>query len=117
GREGHQESARKAVVGAIDYIAGRPDSMRILWREMTEESGVGRQTFKRRLPPLFAMGTNFIFRGQRAGGFREEVDPFHFLLSVNSITIGFFTTAVTVRRLWNQNLLEPDVIERRKREV
>src|SRR5258708_7567970 len=92
GREGYQESARKAVIGAIDYIAGRPDSMRILWREMTEESGVGRQTFKRRLPPLFAMGTNFIFRGQRTGEFREEVDPFHFLLSMNSITIGFFTT-------------------------
>jgi len=69
------------------------------------------------VPPLFAMGVNFIFRGQRAGEFRDEVDPFHFLLSLNSITIGFFTTAAMVRRLWNNNLLEPAVIERRKREV
>jgi hypothetical protein len=60
---------------------------------------------------------NFIFRGQREGEFREEVDPFHFLLSLNSITIGFFTTAAMVKRLWNNNLLEPAVIERRKREV
>jgi hypothetical protein len=91
--------------------------MRIIWHEMTEESGVGRQLLKRRVPPLFAMGVNFIFRGQRAGEFREEVDPFHFLLSLNSITIGFFTTAAMVRRLWGNNLLEPAVIERRKREV
>ncbi len=117
GRGGYQEACRAAIIGAIDYIAASPDSMRIIWHEMTEESGVGRQLLKRRVPPLFAMGVNFIFRGQRAGEFREEVDPFHFLLSLNSITIGFFTTAAMVRRLWNNNLLEPAVIERRKREV
>jgi TetR/AcrR family transcriptional regulator len=117
GRDAFQERTRRAITGAIDYIAGRPDSIRIIWREMTEESGVGRQLFKRRIPPLFAMGVNFLFQGQRAGEFREEVDPFHFLLSLNSITIGYFTTAAMVRRLWNQNLLEPAVIERRKREV
>jgi|YelNatPaOPRAMG01_1025707.scaffolds.fasta_scaffold00212_42 TetR/AcrR family transcriptional regulator len=117
GRESYQERARKAIADAIDYIASRPEPMRIIWREMTEQHGVGRQLFKRRLPPLFAMGVNFLFRGQRAGEFREEVDPFHFLLSLNSITLGYFTTAAMVRRLWNQNLLEPTVIERRKREV
>lgn len=117
GCDSFQERTREAIIGAIDFIAGRPDSMRIIWREMTEEVGVGRQLFKRRLPPLFAMGVNFIFQGQRAGEFREEVDPFHFLLSINSITTGFFTAAAMVRRLWNQNLLEPAVIERRKREV
>jgi TetR/AcrR family transcriptional regulator len=112
-----QERCRTAIVSAIDYIAASPDSMRIIWHEMTEESGAGRQLFKRRVPPLFAMGVNFIFRGQREGEFRDGVDPFHFLLSLNSITIGFFTTATMVRRLWNNNLLEPAVIERRKREV
>jgi TetR/AcrR family transcriptional regulator len=117
GRDSFQQRTVTAIIGAIDYIALRSDSMRIIWREMTEESGAGRQLFKRRLPPLFAMGVNFLFQGQRAGEFREEVDPFHFLLSLNSITIGFFTTAAMVRRLWNQNLLEPAVIERRKREV
>ena len=117
GRAGYHEACRAAIVSAIDYIAKSPDSMRIIWHEMTEESGVGRQLLKRRVPPLFAMGVNFIFRGQREGEFREEVDPFHFLLSLNSITIGFFTTAAMVRRLWNNNLLEPVVIERRKREV
>ena len=117
GRDSFQQRTLTAIIGAIDYIALRSDSMRIIWREMTEESGAGRQLFKRRLPPLFAMGVNFLFQGQRAGEFREEVDPFHFLLSLNSITIGFFTTAAMVRRLWNQNLLEPAVIERRKREV
>ena len=117
GRDGYQQACRVVIAGAIDYIAASPDSMRIIWHEMTEESGVGRQLLKRRVPPLFAMGVNFIFRGQREGEFREEVDPFHFLLSLNSITIGFFTTAAMVRRLWNNNLLEPVVIERRKREV
>ncbi len=117
GRESHQERARRAITDAIDYIASRPEPMRIIWREMTEQHGVGRQLFKRRLPPLFAMGVNFLFHGQRAGEFREEVDPFHFLLSLNSITLGYFTTAAMVRRLWNRDLLEPAVIEHRKREV
>lgn len=117
GRESYQERTRTAIAAAIDYIASRPDPMRILWREMSERRGVGRQLFKRRIPPLFAMGVNFIFRGQRAGEFRKELDPFHFLLSLNSITLGYFTTAAMVRRLWNQDLLEPAVIERRKREV
>src|SRR6266403_4505681 len=112
-----QHRCRTAIVGAIDYIAASPASMRIIWREMTEESGVGRMLFKRRVPPLFAMGVNFIFRGQREGEFRDGVDPFHFLLSLNSITIGFFMTAAMVKRLWGNNLLEPAVIERRKREV
>jgi TetR/AcrR family transcriptional regulator len=116
GNDNFQERCRIAIVSAIDVIAATPDSMRIIWREMTEESGIGRQLFKRRLPPLFAMGVNFIFRGQREGEFRE-VDPFHFLLSLNSITIGFFTTATMVRRLWNNNLFEPKVVELRKREV
>lgn len=117
GREKHQERARRAIAGAIDYMARQPDAMRIIWREMTEENGPGRQLLKRRLPPVFAMGVNFIFQGQRAGEFRKEVDPFHFMMSLNSLTLGYFTTAAMVRRLWNQNLLEPKVIERRKREV
>ena len=37
--------------------------------------------------------------------------------SLNSITLGYFTTAAMIRRLWNMNLLEPAMIERRKREV
>ena len=117
GRGGYQECCRTAIIGVIDYIASRPDSMKIIWHEMTEESGVGRALLKRRVPPLVAMGVNFIFRGQREGEFRPEVDPFHFMLSLNAITLGFFTTAAMVRRLWNNNLLEPAVIERRKREV
>ena len=117
GRGGYQECCRTAIIRVIDYVASRPDSMKILWQEMTEESGVGRALLKRRVPPLVAMGVNFIFRGQREGEFRPEVDPFHFLLSLNAITLGFFTTAAMVRRLWNNNLLEPTVIERRKREV
>src|SRR5580658_8256860 len=117
GRGGYQECCRTAIIGVIDYIASRPDSMKIMWHEMTEESGVGRALLNRRVPPLVAMGVNFIFRGQREGEFRPEVDPFHFMLSLNAITIGFFTTAAMVRRLWNNNLLEPQVVERRKREV
>jgi TetR/AcrR family transcriptional regulator len=117
GRGTSQERMRKAIGGAIDFIAKHRDWMRLLWREMSDESGIGRSLLKRRLPPLHAIAVNFIFRGQRAGEFRGEIDPFHFVLSLNSITLGYFTTAAMVRRLWNVNLLEPAVIERRKREV
>ncbi len=117
GRESRQERMRQAVAGAIDFIASHPDFVRIMWKEMADESGVGRQVLKRRLPPLFSTAVNFIFRGQRDGEFRTEVDPLHFMWSLNSITIGYFTTAAMIRRLWSMNLLEPAMIERRKREV
>jgi TetR/AcrR family transcriptional regulator len=117
GRESRQERMRQAVGDTIDFIASHPDFVRIMWKEMADESGVGRQVLKRRLPPLFSTAVNFIFRGQRDGEFRIEVDPLHFMWSLNSITIGYFTTAAMVRRLWSMNLLEPAMIERRKREV
>ena len=117
GRGNRQERMRQAVIDAIDFIASHPDFVRIMWKEMADESGVGRQVLKRRLPPLFSTAINFIFRGQRAGEFRAEVDPLHFMWSLNSITIGYFTTAAMVRRLWSKNLLEPAMIERRKCEV
>jgi TetR/AcrR family transcriptional regulator len=117
GRESRQERMRQAVGDAIDFIAGHSDFVRIMWKEMADESGVGRQVLKRRLPPLFSTAVNFIFRGQRDGEFRSEIDPLHFMWSLNSITIGYFTTAAMIRRLWNMNLLEPSMIERRKREV
>src|SRR6202451_220700 len=117
GRESRQERMRQAVGNAIDFIASHPDFVRIMWKEMADESGFGRQVLKRRLPPLFSTAVNFIFRGQRNGEFRVEVDPLHFMWSLNSITIGYFTTAAMIRRLWSMNLLEPAMIERRKREV
>jgi TetR/AcrR family transcriptional regulator len=117
GRESRQERMRQAVGDTIDFIASHPDFVRIMWKEMADESGVGRQVLKRRLPPLFSIAVNFIFRGQRDGEFRSEVDPLHFMWSLNSITIGYFTTAAMIRRLWSMNLLEPAMIERRKREV
>src|ERR1700720_2161548 len=117
GRESRQERMRQAVGNAIDFIASHPDFVRIMWKEMADESGVGRQVLKRRRPPLFSTAVNFIFRGQRDGEFRAEVDPLHFMWSLNSITIGYFTTAAMIRRLWSMNLLEPAMIDRRKREV
>jgi len=117
GKGSRQDRMRQAVGNAIDFIASHSDFVRIMWKEMADESGVGRQVLKRRLPPLFSTAVNFIFRGQREGEFRSEVDPLHFMWSLNSITIGYFTTAAMLRRLWNMNLLEPAMIERRKREV
>lgn len=117
GRDSRHERMRQAVADSIDYIATKPDFVRLIGKEMAEESGVGRQILKRRLPPLFSIAVNFIFRGQREGDFRSEVDPHHFMWSLTSITIGYFTTAAMNRRLWNLNMLEPAMIERHKREV
>jgi TetR/AcrR family transcriptional regulator len=117
GKGSKQERLVQAIQDSIDYIAKHPDSMKLLWKEMADESGVGRNLLKRRMPPLDAIVVNFIFRGQREGEFRPELDPFHFIQSLNSITIGYFGTAAMIKRLWNVNLLEPAIIERRKREV
>jgi TetR/AcrR family transcriptional regulator len=117
GKENRQERMRQAITDAIDFMVARPDFVRLLWMEMADESGVGRQVLKRRLPPLFSTAVNFIFRGQREGEFRSEVEPNHFMWSLQSITIGFFTTAAVLKRLWGVNLLEPTVIEQRKHEV
>ena len=116
-REDRQAQMRQAITDAIDFMVARPDFVRLLWMEMADESGVGRQVLKRRLPPLFSTAVNFIFRGQREGQFRPEVEPNHFMWSLQSITIGFFNTAAMLKRLWGVNLLEPETIERRKHEV
>lgn len=117
GRGSYQERARVALAGAIDFIAARPDYARIIWQALLDEKAIGRQMIKRRLPPLYAMGQNFIFHGQREGAFRHEVDPFHFMMTLSSITLGYFTTAPMVRRLWSIDLLAPAAVEHRKRHV
>ncbi|MGB8414481.1 MAG: TetR/AcrR family transcriptional regulator [Candidatus Binatus sp.] len=115
--EGRQERMRQAVGHTVDFIASHPDFVRIMWKEMADESGTGRQVLKRRLPPLFSTAVTFIFHGQRDGEFRTEVDPLHFMWGLNAITIGYFTIASMIRRLWDVNLLEPAMVERRKREL
>jgi AcrR family transcriptional regulator len=117
GREGYHERARTAVGGAIDFLAARSDYARIIWNEFIDEKGIGRQMLKRRIPPLYAMGQNFIFHGQREGAFRAEVEPFQFMTSLNSLILGYFTTAAMTRRLWNVNLLDREAIVSRKRHV
>ena len=52
--EGRQERMRQAVGHTVDFIASHPDFVRIMWKEMADESGTGRQVLKRRLPPLFS---------------------------------------------------------------
>jgi TetR/AcrR family transcriptional regulator len=117
GPESHRERIRRGVENAIDFIALRPHFDRIMWSEFIDEKAVGRQMLKRRVPPLFKLLVDFIREGQAQGEFRPEVDPFHFLMSLISVTIGYFTTAAMVRRIWNTDLLDARTIERRKREV
>jgi AcrR family transcriptional regulator len=114
---GFREQMRKAISDSIDFIAREPDAMKLLWKEFADESGVGRQVMKRRLPPLNAIAVNFIFRGQRDGAFRSAIEPFNFLQTLNSVITGYFTTAAVVKRLWNVNMFDPRSIEQRKREV
>jgi TetR/AcrR family transcriptional regulator len=117
GTGSYQDRIRRAITGGIDFMASRHEFVRLMWQAMADETGAGRALVKRRLPPLTAMGVNFIFRGQREGEFRAEIEPFHFLMSLNSITIGYFTTAAMVRRLWGVNMLDAASIERRKHQV
>lgn len=117
GTDSYQRRATSAIEGAIDFLARRPDYARLVWNEFIDENGIGLRLLKRRLPPLYAMAQNFIFRGQRDGAFRREVDPFQLVVSLNQIVSGYFTTAAMTRRLWNLNLLEAGAIESRKRHV
>jgi TetR/AcrR family transcriptional regulator len=115
--ESRQERMRQALGHTVDFIAGHRDFVRIMWKEMADETGAGRQVLKRRLPPLFSTAVTFIFRGQRDGEFRTEVDPLHFMWVLNAITLGYFTIMSMIRRLWNIDLLEPAMIEQRKQEL
>lgn len=117
GRGNAQDKLRRAIEDAIDFMVEHPEQVRLLWKEWADESGMARQLIKRRIPPLNAIEVNFIFQGQRAGEFRAEIDPFNFVQSLHSLTVGYLATAAAVRRLWNINWLEKSVVERRKREV
>jgi len=113
----HRERIERGVGSAIDFIAARPHFDRIMWNEFIDDKSVGRQMLKRRVPPLFNAMVDFIREGQQQGEFRPEVDPFHFVMSLISVTIGYFTTGAVVRRIWNTDLLDGPTMERRKREV
>jgi AcrR family transcriptional regulator len=117
GKGSAQEKLRQAISDSIDFIVEHPEPMRLLWKEWSDESGMARHLLKRRIPPLNAIEVNFIFQGQRAGEFRAEIDPFNFIQSLHSLTMGYVATAAAVRRLWNINWLEKSVVERRKREI
>jgi TetR/AcrR family transcriptional regulator len=114
---GYQVQMRRAIADSIDFIARGPDAMKLLWKEFADESGVGRPVMKRRLPPLNAIGVNFLFRGQREGVFRSEIEPFNYLQTLHSLITSYFVTAAVVKRLWNVNMFDPKSIEQRKREV
>src|SRR6266550_2463689 len=43
GKGSRQERMRQAVGNAIDFIASHSDFVRIMWKEMADESGIGRQ--------------------------------------------------------------------------
>jgi TetR/AcrR family transcriptional regulator len=117
GKASAQDKLRQAISDSIDFIVEHPEQMRLLWKEWSDESGMARQLVKRRIPPLNAIEVNFIFQGQRAGEFRAEIDPFNFIQSLHSLTMGYLATAAAVRRLWSINWLEKSLVERRKREV
>jgi len=88
GKESYQQRIRKAIVGQIDFIASHPDFARILWNEFIDEQGMGRQVMKRRLPPIFAMAQNFIFRGQREGAFRTDLTAIWFTEALYNLFAG-----------------------------
>lgn len=112
-----QDGMRQAMGHVVDFLASHRDFVRIMWKEMADESGAGRQVLKRRLPPWFSTAVTFIYHGQRDGEFRTEVDALHYIWSLNAITIGYFTIVSMIRRLWNIDLLEPAMVERRKQEL
>lgn len=117
GKGSAQDKLRHAIEDSIDFMVEHPEQVRLLWKEWSDESGMARQLIKRRIPPLNAIEVNFIFQGQRAGEFRAEIDPFNFVQSLHSLTVGYLATATAVRRLWNINWFEKSVVEHRKREV
>ncbi len=89
-----QERMRQAVADIIDFSRGPFGFRADYGKEMADESGVGRQVLKRRLPPLFSTAVNFIFRGQRDGEFRSRE-------STRCISCGVSTRSrlATLRRL------------------
>jgi AcrR family transcriptional regulator len=117
GQGDRQERMRQAVCNAIDFMIAKPNFVRLLWMELAEESGMGRQIVKRRIPPLFSLAVNFIYAGQREGQFRADVDPNHFMWSLDSLTLGFLATAAVNKKMFGLDLLSPEGVELRKREV
>jgi TetR/AcrR family transcriptional regulator len=114
---GPQEAIKHAIADSIDFMAREPDAMKLLWKEFSDESGVGRSVMKRRLPPLNALAVNFVFTGQRQGAFRTDIDPFNYIQTLNSIITGYYSTAAVVKRLYGVNMFDHESTEKRKREV
>jgi TetR/AcrR family transcriptional regulator len=111
----------KAYVGAhFDYIASNPMYPRIVHAEFLRASGdnshlqrIAKQYFR----PVFSEVAAVLAEGMQSGDFRP-VDPMHFIPSMVSVIVFYFTTAASVMRIMTGNdPLSPQMLAERRAAV
>jgi len=110
-----------AYAGAhFDYIASHPLYPRIVQSEMMQAGrGSSRhleRIVKRYFRPLFEKLSDVLREGHAAGEFRQ-VSPFHFIPSMISVIVFYFTSAPVMRVMTGQDPMAPALIAQRRAAV
>ena len=110
-----------AYAGAhFDYIASHPLYPRIVQSEMMQAGrGSSRhleRIVKRYFRPLFEKLSDVLRQGHAAGEFRQ-VSPFHFIPSMISVIVFYFTSAPVMRVMTGQDPMAPALIAQRRAAV
>jgi TetR/AcrR family transcriptional regulator len=104
----------------FDYVAGHPLYPRIVQAEMMH-AGRARaphleRIVKQYFRPLFSKVAAVLEEGQAAGEFRP-VDPLHFIPSMISVIVFYFTNAPVMRMMTGADPMSPERVARRRAAV
>lgn len=102
---------RARVEGIIrrffEYLGANPDFVRLLAWESLSTDRRGRRILLDRLEAGLAPMKAIVRQGVEEGVFRRDLDPRTFLLSVNSLLLGYFNVRHVVEALWKRDLATP----------
>lgn len=115
-------AAIEKVVGDVfDFVRRSPEHMAIAG-EVNRNRGAnldasGRRRVRRAARPLLADVEAVVRAGKAKGVFARETDPEQLYLTIFALCSFYFSNAYTVSAVVGRDLLDPEVVSRRKREI
>ncbi len=100
----------------LDFVGARPSYARLIQRLMMEGDRALDQVIREHSIPVYERLARLVEKGMRSGEFRR-MNVRHTLVSLNALTVFYFTTAPIVRRIAGVDVFTKAEQARRKKEV
>jgi len=100
----------------LDFIGSRPFYARLIHRLMMEGDRTLDRVIRTHSLPVYERLAGLVEKGMRSGEFRR-MDVRHTIMSLNAMTVFYFTVAPIVRRISGVDVYDRSERARRKKEV